>query len=109
MWTIGFLYAGPYCMPHTLTHTHTHKCIADQLQCYSQAYLLNIFWMSLLDLAGIEKPVIEKKQQPIIDGKAHAAMFDPLKSVKSEADSTLSSETKPDPFADIGEQYLDII
>lgn len=55
-------------------------------------------------IQGIEKPVIEKKQQPIIDGKAHAAMFDPLKSVKSEADSTLSSETKPDPFADIGQQ-----
>ena len=47
-----------------------------------------------------------KKQQPAVDGKAHAAMFDPLQTIKNEADTTnTAADVKPDPFADIGKYF----
>eukprot|EP00794_Sanderia_malayensis_P000607 gene607-1269_t len=52
---------------------------------------------------GTEKTYKERTSAPV-DGKAHAALFDPLLAVKKEADSTYSSDKKPDPFADIGQQ-----
>ncbi|XP_065057750.1 protein TFG-like isoform X2 [Rhopilema esculentum] len=45
------------------------------------------------------------KKQQVIDGKAHAALFDPLKTIKNEADTTNEAvDVKPDPFAEIGQQ-----
>ena len=47
-----------------------------------------------------------KKQQPPMDGKAHAAMFDPLQTIKNEADTTnTAADVKPDPFAEIGKYF----
>ena len=47
-----------------------------------------------------------KKQQPAVDGKAHAAMFDPLQTIKNEADTTnTAADVKPDPFAEIGKYF----
>ena len=43
----------------------------------------------------------------MIDGKAHAALFDPLKTIKNEADTTNEAvDVKPDPFAEIGKTIL---
>ena len=48
-----------------------------------------------------------RPQQKVIDGKAHAALFDPLKAVKNEADTTNApADATGDPFADVGKSAL---
>eukprot|EP00112_Aurelia_sp_Birch-Aquarium-sp1_P005475 Seg1622.3 transcript_id=Seg1622.3/GoldUCD/mRNA.D3Y31 product="Protein TFG" protein_id=Seg1622.3/GoldUCD/D3Y31 len=55
--------------------------------------------------AVADKVTMAKKQQPPVDGKAHAAMFDPLQTIKNEADTTnTTADVKPDPFAEIAQQ-----
>ena len=68
--------------------------LCPSLACFQCIYL----YYSCL---AIEKKTTVKAQP--IDGKAHAAMFDPLKTVKNEADTTYDTkEAKGDPFAEIG-------
>ncbi len=53
---------------------------------------------------GTEKSAEKKLPTTTTDKTlAPVALFDPLKTVKKEADSTLASEKNQDPFSEIGE------
>ena len=53
-----------------------------------------------------EKASPVKFESKVIDGKAHAALFDPLQSVKNEADTTNTNDSSVDPFANIGKNLF---
>ena len=71
------------------------SCIWLEQYCCELAYCLSA-----------EKASPVKIEQKVIDGKAHAALFDPLQSVKNEADTTNTTDASGDPFANIGEKLL---